>query len=232
MRWVYNSGSEKPPPPPTVSTKPASQGGFFSSMFSAFGGGVTPQRTPTPLPVVPAKVVNPRTISDTSVSLTIFAADVDVKLDKKIAAELHRSTKKNPPSKMKYELIYVSGCLCDRAGLMVLYYRRLRRSMMRARRRMSSSPLQRGVYFKGFVLILTGTVGALTGGLYTECLFPGQALRGYSLYLVFHLGQVLVDLHLLKGHATAQTTGVGGHMAARFIPTVERESIDLMYVAS
>lgn len=31
-----------------------------------------------------------------------------------------------------------------------------------------------------------------------------------------------------KGHATGQTTGLGGHMAARFIPTVERESVDLM----
>ncbi|KAF8431325.1 hypothetical protein L210DRAFT_3651207 [Boletus edulis BED1] len=31
----------------------------------------------------------------------------------------------------------------------------------------------------------------------------------------------------LTGHATAQTTGIGGHMASHFIPTVERESIDL-----
>lgn len=30
------------------------------------------------------------------------------------------------------------------------------------------------------------------------------------------------------GQATGQTTGLGGHIAARFIPTVERESIDLM----
>ncbi|EIW70337.1 hypothetical protein TREMEDRAFT_29286 [Tremella mesenterica DSM 1558] len=30
------------------------------------------------------------------------------------------------------------------------------------------------------------------------------------------------------GQATAQTTGIGGHLAARFIPTVERESIDLV----
>ncbi|KAL6309180.1 hypothetical protein BKA93DRAFT_925530 [Sparassis latifolia] len=30
------------------------------------------------------------------------------------------------------------------------------------------------------------------------------------------------------GHATGQTTGLGGHMSARFIPTVERESIDLV----
>ncbi|KAG8840644.1 hypothetical protein FRB91_005846, partial [Serendipita sp. 411] len=30
------------------------------------------------------------------------------------------------------------------------------------------------------------------------------------------------------GHATGQTTGISGHMSARFIPTVERESIDLV----
>lgn len=41
---------------------------------------------------------------------------------------------------------------------------------------------------------------------------------------------VCKTLILRKGHATAQTTGVGGHMATRFIPTVERESIDLVYV--
>ena len=27
------------------------------------------------------------------------------------------------------------------------------------------------------------------------------------------------------GHTTSQTTGLGGHMSARFIPTVERESM-------
>ncbi|KAG8916897.1 hypothetical protein FRC02_003488, partial [Tulasnella sp. 418] len=30
------------------------------------------------------------------------------------------------------------------------------------------------------------------------------------------------------GHATSQSTGFGGHVAARFIPTVERESVDLV----
>jgi hypothetical protein len=37
------------------------------------------------------------------------------------------------------------------------------------------------------------------------------------------------DNLFLQGHSTGQTTGIGGHMAARFIPTVERESIDLVY---
>jgi len=30
------------------------------------------------------------------------------------------------------------------------------------------------------------------------------------------------------GHSTAQSTGMGGHHASRFIPTVEREAIDLV----
>ncbi|KAG8927830.1 hypothetical protein FRC02_007723 [Tulasnella sp. 418] len=31
------------------------------------------------------------------------------------------------------------------------------------------------------------------------------------------------------GHATSQSTGIGGHVSAQFIPTVERESIDLVH---
>ncbi|KAF8307878.1 hypothetical protein DL93DRAFT_2064506 [Clavulina sp. PMI_390] len=33
---------------------------------------------------------------------------------------------------------------------------------------------------------------------------------------------------LFIGHATAQSTGIGGHHASRFIPTVEREALDLV----
>ncbi|KAK0195282.1 hypothetical protein F5146DRAFT_1100835 [Armillaria mellea] len=117
-------------PSAAKSVKPQVHSGFFSSLFTNFVGSVPPP------PKEPKKVINPRQVRVTSVALSIFSADVDVRLDKKLSAELHRSTKKNPPSKLKYELIY--------------------------------------------------------------------------------------------GHATGQTTGLGGHMAARFIPTVERESIDLM----
>ncbi|KZW00398.1 hypothetical protein EXIGLDRAFT_639482 [Exidia glandulosa HHB12029] len=35
------------------------------------------------------------------------------------------------------------------------------------------------------------------------------------------------NTRIFIGHATGQTTGLGGHVSARFIPTVERESIDL-----
>ena len=43
-----------------------------------------------------------------NVELTIFAANVAVHLDEKMKGELRRSIKKNPPSRLRYELIYVS----------------------------------------------------------------------------------------------------------------------------
>ena len=51
--------------------------------------------------------MDPRTIIESNVVLSIYTADVLVKLDAKMIAELNRSTKKNPPTRMKYELIYV-----------------------------------------------------------------------------------------------------------------------------
>jgi hypothetical protein len=41
------------------------------------------------------------------VDLTVFSAEVDVTVDEKLSGELHRCMKKNPPSKLKYSLIYV-----------------------------------------------------------------------------------------------------------------------------
>lgn len=108
MRWVYSSGTEKPKPPAVKQDK-----GSTSNFFSWFGGlSHTPQRVATPLPPAPEEAVDPLTVNETSVSLSIFSADVDVSLDKKVAAELHRSTKKNPPNKVKYQLIYVRQ-FCD-----------------------------------------------------------------------------------------------------------------------
>jgi hypothetical protein len=46
--------------------------------------------------------------NSSNIVLTIFAANVDVRLDKKMARKLLRATKKNPPRRLRYELIYVS----------------------------------------------------------------------------------------------------------------------------
>jgi hypothetical protein len=107
MRWVYSSGSEKPQRVPVHKTvKSTGAKNFFSSLFTSLSA-TPPQRPNIALP----EVVNPSIIDKSSVSLSIFSADVAVRLDRKLSVELHRSTKKNPPNTLKYELIYVSALL-------------------------------------------------------------------------------------------------------------------------
>lgn len=175
MQWVYSSGSGKTRPTPSK-PKATGAGGFFSSLFTSFAGSATPQRSSTPLPA-PVKNIDPSTVNETSVSLSIYSADVEVRLNKKVAAELHRSTKKNPPTKLKYELIYTAKDEYD-ASI----------------KEDEQQPSATGSIFQGLRADLDGSG----------------------------------TTRIFIGHATGQTTGLGGHMATRFIPTVERESIDLM----
>ena len=110
VRWVYTVGSEKPLPKIDALKAVSHQtSGFFSSLFAGFGSS-TPRRMPTPAPVVPKESIKINLLEahSSSVVLTIFIANVDVRLNKKMTAELQRSTKKNPPSRLRYELIYVS----------------------------------------------------------------------------------------------------------------------------
>ena len=77
--------------------------------FSPFDSGPTNQSTPSlskALPSQPPK--DSAELHNTSVTLTVFTAEVDVNADKKLSAELLRSTKKNPPGRLEYHLIYVS----------------------------------------------------------------------------------------------------------------------------
>jgi hypothetical protein len=64
--------------------------------------------------VAPKESINLLEANSSNVVLTIFAANVDVRLDKKMTAELLRSTKKKPPSRLRYELIYVSATVVKR----------------------------------------------------------------------------------------------------------------------
>lgn len=47
-----------------------------------------------------------------------------------------------------------------------------------------------------------------------------------------HVPPSLAEINRIQsqGHSTAQSTGVGGHHASRFIPTVEREALNLVCV--
>lgn len=147
MRWVYSVGTEKPNPVPLVEQLTKPKTGFFSSLFGL--GGNTPQRTPSPLPQPVVNEAEYFKVDQYSVVLTIFTADVDVRLSQKISTELHRSTKKNPPRTLKYELIYVSHASTTPLPRDVnLSSRRERTSMMPARKRMASNPRQRAVFSK------------------------------------------------------------------------------------
>ncbi|KAG6375032.1 hypothetical protein JVT61DRAFT_3812 [Boletus reticuloceps] len=114
---------------------------------------------------------------ETKVDLTVFTAEVDVTLDENLSQELIRCTKKNPPSRVKYSLIYTGKDEYDQSGI-------------DEREHACEFPSS----FQGLRADLDGAANA----------------------------------RLFIGHSTAQTTGIGGHMASYFIPTVERESIDLV----
>lgn len=95
------------------------KGGFFSSLVSAFTSQTMPQPETPALPQQPPK--DPTELHGMNVTLTVFTAEVDVKVDKKLSAELLRSTKKNPPARLKYDLIYV-GILMPSAFMMAHYF--------------------------------------------------------------------------------------------------------------
>jgi len=125
VRWVYPVGSEKPSATSktdALKTVTNQASGFFSSLFAGFGASSTPRRTPTPVPVAPKESTNLLEANSSNVDLTIFAANVDVRLDKKMTAELLRSTKKNPPSQLRYELIYVGSTVVKRIPKVGSYF--------------------------------------------------------------------------------------------------------------
>ncbi|KAI6094846.1 hypothetical protein F5141DRAFT_1295920 [Pisolithus sp. B1] len=129
---------------------------------------------------ITAEVIHPPCDStwmhETKVDLVVFTAEVDVSVEKKLFKELNRCMKKDPPSHLKYSLIYTGKDEYDQSCI-----------------NEQKHPL--------------------------DFPFPFRGLRA-DLDRATHT-------RVFIGHATAQTTGMGGHMASYFIPTVERESIDL-----
>ncbi|KAL5514880.1 hypothetical protein ACEPAG_2196 [Sanghuangporus baumii] len=185
-RCVYSSGTAKPQLIAQAARvlKPAASAvssGFFSSLFSSFSSPAQPTNTQggeTPKPhLPPEKEKDPFELRKSSVVLHIFSSEVDVRLDKKMVTELQRSTKKNPPSRLRLDLIYTGKAEYDAS--------------------------------KKEDEIFEESTGSVFQGLRADLDGTGSA-------------------RVFIGHATGQTTGIGGHLAARFIPTVERESIDLV----
>lgn len=148
MKWVYSAGTEKPKPI-TVAEQTKPKAGFFSTLFGF--GGSTPQRSPSPLPPPVVNETEYLKVDQSSVSLTIFTAEVDVKLNQKISTELHRSTKKNPPRVLKYDLIYVSRPSPTQVIRDIdLPSRRERTSMTQAKKRMTLNQKQREAFSRAY----------------------------------------------------------------------------------
>ena len=111
---VYKVGSENPPfaSKADILKSPShglGAGGFFSPLSDGFKTSPTPQGTSAQAPVPPN--LKDSILLDANYSnivLTIFTATVDVRVDKKMVGELVRATKKNPPSRLRFEFIYVS----------------------------------------------------------------------------------------------------------------------------
>jgi hypothetical protein len=113
VRWVYDVGSEKPSATSrtdTLETATHQTNGFFSPQSDGFEAWM-PEVTPS---MVPMESTNLLEAHSSNIVLTIFTANVDVRLEKKMTEELLRSTKKNPPSQLRYELIYVSPTVVKR----------------------------------------------------------------------------------------------------------------------
>ncbi|KAG6375835.1 hypothetical protein JVT61DRAFT_2694 [Boletus reticuloceps] len=130
-----------------------------------------------PIEIEAASMHAVNAVGTAKVTLTMSTAEVDVKLDEKLSAEFLRSTKKRPPTWLKYHLIYTGKAEYDRslAGS-------------------KDQPAACGDIFRGLRADLNGAT----------------------------------HTRIFIGHATGQTTGIGGHMASHFIPTVERECIDFV----
>ncbi|TFK17002.1 hypothetical protein FA15DRAFT_761246 [Coprinopsis marcescibilis] len=167
MKCVYLSGSEKQRPILNKLQDLVSR--------SIFLGRSHPSRTSTSTTISAPKDLPD--LKTTSISLSVYSANVEVKLnDGKLKEGLLRATQKEPPSKMQYQLIYTGHSEYEASVIDDLNY-----------------PECTGSIFQGLRADLDG--------------------KG--------LARVFI------GHSTGQTTGMGGHMSARFIPTVERELIDL-----
>jgi hypothetical protein len=162
VRWVYNVSSEMPPATcgtdiPKTATHQTN--GLFSPLFDGFEASSMPRKTSTSVLTVPKEPIDSSEATSSSVVLIIFAANVDVQLDKKMTGELLRSTLKKPPSRLRYELIYVSSivvqCVLNIGFLVLLRWGR--KNMTQASRRRRKRHMLPGVCFKGFGLIWKGS---------------------------------------------------------------------------
>lgn len=208
LRMVYQAASSPPPPPKQPIKAPAPATSFASMLSSAFFSRSTPSPAPLAPPVPPPRPKDPFEALTTTLNLKIMAADVSVTISRAFAVELERATKKAPPSKTQVAMVFTG------------------REEWEAGEAEAVAEVNAG----GTAMAENERVGTIWRGLRAD--LDGRGLA--KVFIVRHYcpllcGGLETDIRVLgQGHATGQTTGIGGHISARFIPTVERESIDLV----
>lgn len=168
----------------------ATTSSFASRMLSAFTSKSTPSVSPSHSPAPTETPINadPLTSLKASLFLRVVTGNVNVSVPASFSSELERATKKPPPKKTQYQLVWTNKDEFD-AG--------------------KESSAEEGGSKR---LIGDKRARAVFDGLISDLEVQGRVFIGFP---------------------THQTTGFAGSIAARFIPTVERESLDLQakYVA-
>lgn len=184
--------------------------------------------------------VTPRSTDMISSEVQFHAAtaNISTKLDRSFVRELERSTKKAPPVKTTLSMIYTAKGDKDKSLL-------LRTTSPTSTSSSTSSPatspssvprasLPEGMedIFSGLVPLLVSSQASSPGSTSALELVSGSGLNSSS---NAHAGDGLKSSsartrmgRIFIGFRTHQTTSFGGHVAARLIPTVERESLDFI----
>ena len=116
VQWVYSVGPKKVSASMIDAPKimRCQNNGFSSSPLDMFETSSIPCRTQMLVQAVPKEPINLFEKTLSNIALTIFAANVEVQLNDKMKGELLRSTLKKAPSRLRYELIYVSSTVVQR----------------------------------------------------------------------------------------------------------------------
>ena len=107
MECVYAAGTSKPQAS-TLSVIDTSKSPGHKRPPGDFFGSKKGSKSRSMAISNPVQLLGSLKVVVTQVTLSVFTAEVDAQLEAKMASDLQRSTKKNPPNKLKYELVYVS----------------------------------------------------------------------------------------------------------------------------
>lgn len=189
---------------PNLASALTKAGGLTSMLQNAFGGRskdkTSPQTPSASRGIEPAENVAARSARllqthSAKAFLKVATSHISVKTDAQYRRELERSTKKPPPTRTTFSIIWVGKEEYDASH---------------------NGTVNNDASHDGQSSSITPAQSSLDVSVGPSIVFDG---------LMPKLGKMG---HVFIGFRTHQTTGFAGHAAARFIPTVERESIDFI----